>query len=289
MKSTCPPGRGAGRGRLAVAATLALAATLPVHARVTRIVVDAVTPLTGQAIPYEQIRGRAFGELDPNDAHNSVITDIRLGADADGKVRYETNWVITKPVDLARSSGFMWHDVPNRGGVVNLAANEFVAGDIGLRSGWQADNSGNTGVPLAANRATATNHYVSVPIAKVNGAPVTGKVLARIVNQSGFDSKPLMVQNNPMPYLPASLDTTAATLTIRTQETVNGKVTEAGTVAPGDWAFARCDAANPFPGVPIDINPANAPANLPIHVCLRSGFDASKLYQVVYTLSLIHI
>jgi hypothetical protein len=264
-------------------AALTLLAALPAQSRVARIVIDSRAPLAGSTT-YEVLRGRAFGELDPNDAHNSVITDIKLGADPDGKVRYETNFVITKPLNMATASGFMWHDVPNRGGAVNLAAAELGAGDIGLRSGWQADNAGNTGVP-ASNRAAATTHYVAVPIAKVNGVAVTGKVFARIVNQSGTDSKPLMVQANPVPYLPATLDTTQATLTIHTKETVNGTVTEGGTIPSSDWAFARCDATHPFPGTLIDNNAANAPANLPVHVCLKNGFDPNLLYQVVYTAS----
>src|SRR3984893_19036250 len=92
-----------------------LACGPPSDARVTRIVIDATAALTGQNIPYTQMRGRAFGVLDPNDAHNQIITDIQLGKDPDGLVRYEATFVITKPVDLNNASGFMWHDVPNRG------------------------------------------------------------------------------------------------------------------------------------------------------------------------------
>jgi hypothetical protein len=248
----------------AAAATAAIVAAAPAEARVTRIVIDDVAPLPGQAIPYEQIRGRAFGELDPNDPHNSVVTDIKLGADsADGKVRYETTFNLVKPVEMNRASGFLWHDVPNRGGAGTIVVDERELGDIGLRSGWQTDNAGNTGIP--ANRAAGTNHWVAAPIAKVDGVAVTGKVFARIVNQSGTDSKPLMVQSNPMPYLPATLDTTQATLKTHAKESVDGVVTEGPAIAAGDWAFAKCDASNPFPGTPIDNNPANAPGNLPVH------------------------
>jgi hypothetical protein len=133
------------------AAVAAIVAAAPAEARVTRIVIDDVSALTGQSIPYEQIRGRAFGELDPNDPHNSIVTDIKLGADADGKVRYETSFNLVKPVDMNRASGFLWHDVPNRGGAGTIVVEERELGDIGLRSGWQADNAGNTGVPV--NRA----------------------------------------------------------------------------------------------------------------------------------------
>lgn len=251
------------------------------HARVTRIVVDSTTALTGQAIAYEQIRGRAFGELDPRDPRNAIVTDIDLGRDADGKVRYETTFVVTKPVDRAQASGFMWHDVPNRGGAITIVPAERNLGDIGLASGWQADNAGATAIPV--DRASGTNHWVAVPMARnPDGTLVTGNVLARIVNRSGAASQPLNVMGNPVPYLPATLDTRRAVLTTHVRETVNGIVTPGPTIASGDWAFARCDANNPFPGTPQDIDPTRLPASLPVHVCLRNGFDPNLLYQVVY-------
>jgi hypothetical protein len=37
--------------------------------------------------------------LDPNDAHNQIITDIQLREDADGMVRYEVPWTLTLPTD----------------------------------------------------------------------------------------------------------------------------------------------------------------------------------------------
>jgi len=59
----------------ALLAGAALLALMPAaDARVTRIVVDATGTLSGQDIPYETITGRAFGELDPSDSHNELIT-----------------------------------------------------------------------------------------------------------------------------------------------------------------------------------------------------------------------
>ena len=89
------------RLRAVVAVCAGVAAAASVEARVTRIVIDSTTAVTGQNIPYETLRGRAFGELDPADPHNAVITDIQLGQDADGKVRYETTFTLTKPVDMS--------------------------------------------------------------------------------------------------------------------------------------------------------------------------------------------
>jgi len=265
------------------AAALVLASPLPdAQARVTKIVIDSTTgPTTIGGLAYETVRGRAYGELDPSDPHNAVITDIALGKDADGKLRYETTFTITKPVDLSQASGFLWHDVPNRGGVISPTGVGLGNGDILVASGWQADNAGSTAIP--ANHATGTSHWVQVPMARnADGALVTGKVLARIVNRSGVNSAPLNVMGNPVPYLPATLDTTQAVLTVVSHETSNGIVTVDSVVPAGDWAYASCSATNPFPGTPQNIDVAALPASLPVNICLRNGFNASKLYQLVY-------
>ncbi len=266
---------------VAAAAAMPLLVATPAHARVTRFVVDSTTTITGPGIPYRQLRGRAFGTLDPNDSHNAIITDLQLGKSADGLVHYETTFTLTVPTDLSQASGFLWHDVPNRGGAITIVAAERNFGDIGLASGWQADNAGATAIP--ANHASGTNHWVAVPYAKnADGSPVTGMVLARIVNRSGPASEPLLVMGNPVPYLPATLDTTQAVLMTHTHETINGNISVGTPVASGDWAFGHCDANNPFPGTPQDINPADLPTTLPVHVCLRNGFDPKLLYQLVY-------
>ncbi len=274
-------GARAARVAFAAASMLSLFAMQAVEARVTRIVIDSRTTLTGQSIPYEQLRGRAFGELDADDPHNAIITDIQLGKDPDGKVRYETSFTLTKPVEMAQASGFLWHDVPNRGGGITIVAAERNLGDVGLTSGWQADNAGATAVPV--DHASGTNHWVSVPYARnADGTILTGTILGRIVNRSGVASAPLNVMGNPIPYLPASLDTTRAVLTTHTHETIDGNVSVGSVVPSGDWAFARCDAGNPFPGTAQDLDPSHLPGTLPVHVCLRNGYDPALLYQLVY-------
>lgn len=264
------------RGTL-IAAAVAL--SLPAaQARVTRIVVDDVKPLApaaGQTVAYEQISGRAFGELDPRDPQNAIIQDIELGKDADGKVRYEASFVLTKPVDLAGASGLMWHDVPNRGSpiVINVAERNF--GDIGLASAWQGDNAAINATNGTAWRSTMLvggRHFVKVPVARnADGSPVTGLVFGRIVNRSGPNSQPLVVQTNPVPYRPQDLSRTNDRLVTRDGESTTGVVTNEVEVPKDDWRWARCDAANPFPGVPD-----------PTQICVKGGFNPAKLYQVTY-------
>ena len=54
---------------------------------------------------YEKLVGRAFGELDPRDAHNDEIVNIdRAPVNARGMVEYVTDVYILKPVDMQRPS-----------------------------------------------------------------------------------------------------------------------------------------------------------------------------------------
>lgn len=128
---------------LAVASGILVCAA-SLQARITKIVIDekispafckgAACASFGDIGQYEQISGRAFGELDPGDPLNKIIQDVALGKDADGKVRYVATFVITKPVDMSKASGLMWHDVPNRGRPLTISNMERGFGDVGLAS-----------------------------------------------------------------------------------------------------------------------------------------------------------
>ena len=245
------------------------------EARVTRIIIDRTAPLPGQDIPYETLAGRAFGELDPSDPHNALVTDLDLAPkNAGGKAEYVASFFIVKPVDLSQASGLMWHDVPNRGGRITITTDLRNSHDIGLSSGWQGDNAGATAVPAnAASLAPVTpsnNEWVNVPML----AGVTGQILGRIINRSGLDAQPLNVMGNPIPYFPVNPDdNSGTTLTIHTKDTITGVVTEGGTVPNSDWKF--CGSGTFAAPTPVTA--------LPVRLCLKDGFDPTKLYQLVYT------
>jgi len=259
--------------RVALSISIALLSAAPVAARVKKVVIEKkVSPAFDGASfdaagQYETLAGLAYGELDPKDPHNALITDIELAPrNAKGLVEYVFTFFIVKPIDMSRSSHLMWQDVPNRGGRVTIGLAERSVGDIGLSSGWQGDNSGNT-VP------GANNDYVIVPIAKnPDGSVIAGAVMGRIYNVSGPSSQPIIVHSNPVPYKPASLDTRTATLTTHASETLGGVIGTTAEVPSTDWAWARCSSTNPFPGTPD-----------PTQVCLKNGFDPKLLYQVVFT------
>jgi hypothetical protein len=262
-----------------IAAAAAFAWAPSGEARVTRIVIDATTQLATTP-PYEELTGRAWGELDPRDPQNELITDIkRAPRNAHGKVEYIASFRIRKPADMSLASGLIWHDVPNRGGNVNLTNDLLAAGDMQLLSGWQGDNAGATRVPVNVDclppyvapcaAPVFTNHYVKTPV--LTG--VTGRILARIINRSGPNAAPLNVMGNPIPYFPADpASNVGDTMTIVLHETIDGEVTTGGTVANADWKY--CGGGTFDAPQPVTV--------LPVQVCMKGGFDPTKLYQLVY-------
>jgi len=258
-----------------VALAVAIAWAPASQARVTKIIIDRTAALSGDAT-YETLTGRAFGELDPNDEHNALITDIQTAPrNANGKVEYIASFFVVKPVDMSKASGLLWHDVPNRGGRITISSDLRAQGDVGVSSGWQGDNAGATATAVPANAASLTpvtpsnNEWVKTPV--LSG--VTGQILGRIVNRSGPNAAPLLVMGNPIPYFPANVnDNSGATMTIHTKETVNGIITEGGTVPNSDWKF--CGGGTFAAPTPVTA--------LPVQVCMKNGFDATKLYQLQY-------
>ena len=266
--------RSALAGAAAIAVLLALAPKA--EARVTKIIIDTkVSPAFGGASfgtagRYETLAGRVFGELNPYDRHDAIINDIELAPrNANGKVEYMATFFLVKPIDMSKSSHLMWQDVPNRGGRITLAAASRIDGDIGLSSGWQGDNSGDTAhEPTPGN----INDWAVVPIARNrNGSPITGVVMGRILNASGPNSSPIIEHSNPLAYQPMTLDTRQAHLESHDHETIEGVVSGVTVIPSGDWAWASCSATNPFPGTPD-----------PTQICLRNGFAPNKVHQVVF-------
>jgi len=280
-------------GLAALAAATSLAWTTPADARVTRIVIDRTETLclqrnaagvcTATDDQYDSITGRAFGELDPRDGTNALITDIDAAAAATGKAPYVASFFIVKPKDMATTSGLMWHDVPNRGGRITISGDLRAQKDIGLSSGWQGDNAGATVVPANADTlapvAPSNNEWVKTPVLQ----GVTGRIFGRIINRSGHN-QPLNVMGNPIPYFPANAaDNSGAVMEVRLKETIDGAVTVEGNLPSSDWKFcygASATFAAPNLGSP----------SLPVRVCLDparhpAGFDPAKLYQVTYTVA----
>src|SRR5215831_10888181 len=105
-------------------------------ANFTPIILGSSTP--GPSTSYTIYVGRVFGELDPDDPRNSIITDIDRAPTTGGKVQYIANFEIVTPTYPDQRSGLMIHEVPNRGNnAINTGA--LIQGATYVQSGWQGD------------------------------------------------------------------------------------------------------------------------------------------------------
>ena len=236
-------------------------------AQVTRVeITRRISPVPGtEAIgpagAYENLQGRIHGEIDPVSSHNRIIQDIeRAPRNARGRVEYVATFSLMKPVDLRKASGVLMYSVVNRGSGAAVPSAE---GHLSLVSGWQGDV-----VPTDANQT------IRVPVAKhLDGSPVTGPVLARFSDlPAGTTTASLRLGSmGTAVYPPEATDTAKARLTFHAAETPQGVTGPIGTVRASDWSFADC-RETPFPGRPD-----------PTRVCLKDGFDAARVYELVYT------
>jgi hypothetical protein len=251
---------------LLFASVLALSATT-LRAQVIRLEITSREPMNnGQAVgaagPFELIRGKVHGALDPKDPHNRIIQDVDLAPrNARGQVEYVATFALAKPVDMSKSARLLLYQVVNRGNGQAVASSE---GYVSLVSGWQGDVI-----------ATAANQTIVVPIARNrNGSAITGPVIARFYDvPEGTKTAPIRLASlgTPQPYPPVDLEQPDSRLTWHTRENYSGEQDAAHSVARADWRFANCDST-PWPGTPD-----------PTRLCLKDGFRAGRLYELVYT------
>jgi alpha/beta hydrolase family protein len=233
----------------------------------------------GAVGPYVKVVGTAYGEVDPSDPLNAVITDIDLAPrNGAGKVEYSTNFYMLRPANPAFGNGLLYYNAVNRGDKGGLTAlnrgvtggNEPTSAGDGLAmdrgytilwSGWQAD------VLPGAGRLTMT-----VPVAKnPDGSEITGLVRTEYIVNVPTSTQDLGAGSftggsTHASYETVRLDNAGATLTRRVKETDPREV-----IPNGQWAFADC-SATPFPGVPRSTK-----------ICPQGGFSPNYIYELLYT------
>lgn len=222
-------------------------------------------PAANDAPAYEILRGVIEGEVDPADPRNTIIQDLELAPrNARGYVEYAADFVLYAPRDRAASNGVLQYHTPNRGRMIHHPPDPWFLqrGEVLLWVGWQGD------VP----KTTPERMTLTVPVARnPDGSPITGLTRAELIpTQATSDmSLPGGPFNATMtPYPPASMDNSGREyqLTRRTRRA------DARIFVPNsDWAFAACDADNPFPGTPD-----------PTRICVRDGFDPDFFYEIIY-------
>ena len=199
---------------------------------VTKIVIDKTEPafegrVFGTTGAYEKLTGKAYGEVDPKDRVDKIITDIDLAPrNARGMVEYSTDVVIFRPADLSKGNHRLLHHLNNRGnlgflgslndgGGANLPTKAADAGNgFLMRLGYTVVSVGwDATVAPGDGRLTIT-----VPVAKnADGSPIVGPAMEEFV----IDDATTM--QGRLTYPAASVDKSKATLVVRTLTTDDPK------------------------------------------------------------------
>lgn len=110
--------------RLSIAVLAACLAVGAAQAKVVSVRIDRLEPFAegsvfGQTGAYERVIGVVKGELDPADRRNAGIVGLdRAKRNAAGKVEYEADLFILRPVNPAKGNHALLWDVLNRGNKV---------------------------------------------------------------------------------------------------------------------------------------------------------------------------
>src|SRR5687767_32549 len=210
---------------------LALVTSVPLtaavaEAHITRIVIDPALSESptfegkvfgpdGRVGPYEKLRGKAYGEVDPDDPRNALITDLALAPrNARGRVEYSMDIFILKPVDVRKGNQRVILDFNNRGEMRIAALNDAA---LTNNPGTPADagtgfimNLGYTVVGNGWDAGATDGLTISVPVARnADGSSITGPSYEYI----NFDNATAV--RYELTYAAATLDTSKATLTVR--------------------------------------------------------------------------
>jgi hypothetical protein len=202
----------------------------PADARITRIEIASGQSPTfegrsfGAAGQYEKLAGRFFGEVDPADPSDALITDIRLAPrNARGMVEYSGNFLIIRPVGPAKGNQRLLFEINNRGNILSFGLlNDAVknsndpstAADAGngfiMREGYTLVSG--AWDPISGTRADIGGgpFLLDVPIALTpDGSDIVGPSLEEFVIDDDRTSVARLT------YPAADLDTREAVLTLR--------------------------------------------------------------------------
>ena len=261
--------------------TLAALATTA-HARITRIEIEKVeSPVFGGASfgstgQYEKLTGKAYGELDPGLEPNRRVALLdKAPRNAAGRVEYDVDIMILKPVDMSRGNRTLIYDTVNRG---NLRAIEVFnidgvpgnnpsslkdAGDGFLfRQGYTIVASGWPGDALPGNNRLTARYPVAT---ESNGERITQNVTIELPFikpaysiSLGYDG------SNSRPY-PAVMERASEAQLYRRA----GASAQRETIAKSEWSFGKCPDGKA--ATPSDVD-----------VCYPAGFSTNYVYDLVY-------
>ncbi len=258
---------------IAYAAMALLTFLSSAHARVVRLDIEKREPFAeghefGSVGAYERIIGRAYCEVEVDNAANARIVDLKLAPrNENGCVAYWTDFFLLAPVDPSRGNRRLLYDVNNRGNKLMLGAFNNAGGnqpqalaDAGngflmeqgyslLWCGWNGD------VVPGGDRL-----QIGLPVAMENGKPVQGKIYAEICVHGPAYHQPLYWGNSdPYPVLNPS----SAQLTVRPH-----REAEAKEVPRSEWEFGRWENEKLISDQKF--------------LYLKNGYQQGWIYELVY-------
>ena len=263
-----------GRGSLATLLLLymLLAQAAPATARLERVEIKTRQAVAGGRSfgphgAYEVVEGKLHYLLDPADGANAAIVDLdQAPRSADGKVRFEGDFVLMQPRDPKHQQGSIVLQAPNRGrrtlfqhfhdperpqGDGNWLVEPLLL-EQGLRLlwvGWQGDTPYDSEL-LSLDRVKAT-------------VEDEGLLRAEQVFSDPATVMPLAHRNH-RPYGVSAMDDPRNRMTVRTSPFGSRQ-----TIAKENWRFARLDGAGKVVADPFWVH-------------LDGGFEVGKIYEVVY-------
>ncbi len=232
----------------------------------------------GAAGPYERLVGTLAVEIDPSHPRNREIVDIdRAPLNALGRVEYQAQFVVLRPVDPSKANGTLFSWVPNRGrlGARALAPGLLRRGFIVSHIAWQGD------ILPGGNRL-----LMKVPVATNDGQPITGRVrMNYILDQPSMFTVPLghgphlgLNPTSPIEsysahdgYEVVSTDNIGAVLTVRERYW-----DERIPISNSDWMFAYCPLGVRWGSSKAVVVPS------PMHLCVPAGFRTGWIYELIY-------
>jgi hypothetical protein len=205
--------------------------------------------------------------VDPTHPLNAVVTDLKLAPrGADGRVAFQSDFYLLRPVDPTRGNRRLLLDVPNRGrkvalGMFNSAVrvpDPTTAEDFGngflMRHGWTVAWLG------WQHDVPRRDGMMALDIPRPPG--VGGLVRCEFQPNTPTDVRP-MADRYHVPYAVAELDDPAARMLVREHAGA-----PAVAVPRSAWRFARREGDRLVPDAS--------------HVYLEGGFAVGHIYELVY-------
>ena len=256
-----------------------------------RIEITEQTPvLDGKAFgatgPYVRIVGKVHFAVDPTLPANQGITDLALAPrNRDGRVEFSSDLYLLRPLDASKGNGTAFLEISNRGRKGMLSTFNMARGSGDPRTaeqfgdgllmeqgftlawlGWQADvNEVLEAVYTNVKPGTPRDPHLlrfTTPVASTPGGPIKGWVRSDFVP----DRKSLsfhLADRTHKPYLVVDPDDPGVRLTVRDRRDAPRQ-----TIPREQWQFAREENGKPVPSR--------------AHVYMAQGFDAGKIYEMVY-------